>query len=129
MRRSVDTPRSVSDAYVTTFTTSPVGGASTTRPWPTNIATCPEESSVPAEPGVGTRSPGVSRDSVVAVVAHLCRRCWLRWWPPAAHAATIRLEQSHAAGPFAPKMSGFPHSPHANITAATAAGDVPARTI
>ena len=32
MRRSVDTPRSVSDAYVTTFTTSPVCGASTTRP-------------------------------------------------------------------------------------------------
>jgi hypothetical protein len=72
MRGSVDTPRSVSDAYVTTFTTSPVCGASTTRPWPTNIATCPGEASVPAEPGVGTRSPGVSRDSVVAVPSRIC---------------------------------------------------------
>jgi hypothetical protein len=84
MRRSVDTPRSVSDAYVTTFTTSPVCGASTTRPWPTNIATCPGEASVPAEPGVGTRSPGhqVTRSpgdqprlGGRCPVAHLCRRC------------------------------------------------------
>ena len=88
------------------------------------------EASVPAEPGVGTRSPGVSRDSVVAVPSRICVDVVrLRWWPPAAHAATIRLEQSHAAGPFAPKMSGFPRSPHANVTAASAAGDVPARTI
>jgi hypothetical protein len=70
------------------------------------------EASVPAEPGVGTRSPGVSRDSVVAVPSRICVDVVrLRWWPPAAHAATMRLEQSHAAGPFAPKMSGFPRSP------------------
>ena len=88
------------------------------------------EASVPAEPVVGTRSPGVSRDSVVAVPSCICVDVvQLRWWPPAAHAATIRFEQSHAAGPFAPKMSGIPRSPHANVTAATAAGDVPARTI
>jgi hypothetical protein len=99
----------VSDPYVTTFTTSPACGASAARPWPTNIATCPGESSVPADPGVGTRSPGVSRDSVVAVPSRICVDVVrLRGWPPEAHAATIRLEQSHAAGPFAPKMSGFP---------------------
>jgi hypothetical protein len=37
MRRSVDTPRSVSDAYLTTFTTSPVCGGSKT--WVTVVAT------------------------------------------------------------------------------------------
>jgi hypothetical protein len=72
----------------------------------------------------------VSRDSVVAVPSRICVDVVrLRWWPPAAQAATIRLEQSHAAGPFAPKMSGFPRSPYANVTAASVAGDVPSRTI
>src|SRR5664279_3353071 len=98
MRRSSNTPRSVNEADVTTFTTSPVCGASTTRPWPTNMATCPGQASVPAEPGVGTRSPRVSRDSVVTVPSRLCVDVVrLRWWPPAAHAATMRLEQSHDA--------------------------------
>src|SRR5450759_3893376 len=67
MRHSVDTPRSVSDAHVTTFTTSPVCGASITRPWPTNIATNPGEAGVPAlEIHANARADGAARRAAQA---------------------------------------------------------------
>ena len=39
IHRRADTPPLVSDAYVTTLTTSPVCGATTTRPRPMNMPT------------------------------------------------------------------------------------------
>jgi len=62
MRHNVDTHRSVSDAHVTTFTTSPVCGASITRPWPTNIATNPAEAGVPALEIHATLAPMAPRE-------------------------------------------------------------------